>query len=88
MKRELSKKTKILILQTGSAPILTYGHESWVMTERVRWQAQTSEMSFLYEESKAIHYLTRCIARRFKNLVTSSYYFFERKDRSLDSLVM
>ena len=27
--------------------ILTYGHESWVMTERVRSQVQVSEMRFL-----------------------------------------
>ena len=28
-------------------PILTYGHESWIMTERVRSQVQASEMRFL-----------------------------------------
>ena len=28
-------------------PILIYGHESWVMTERMRSQVQTSEMRFL-----------------------------------------
>ena len=28
-------------------PILTYGHESWVMTERMRSQVQASEMRFL-----------------------------------------
>ena len=36
MKRELSKKAKLLIFKTVFVPILTYGHESWVMTERVR----------------------------------------------------
>ena len=48
MKRELSKKTKLSIFKAVFVPILTYyGHESWVMTERVRSQVQASEMSFL-----------------------------------------
>ena len=29
-------------------PILTYGRESWVVTERVRSQLQASEMKFLH----------------------------------------
>ena len=29
------------------SPILTYGHESWVMTKKVRSQRQASEMRFL-----------------------------------------
>ena len=28
-------------------PILTYGHECWVMTERVRFRVQAPEMGFL-----------------------------------------
>ena len=47
MKRELSKKAKLSILKTVFIPILTYGHESWVMTERMRSQVQASEMRFL-----------------------------------------
>ena len=46
MKRELSKKAKLSIFKTVFVPILTYGHESWVMTERMRSQVQASEMSF------------------------------------------
>ena len=42
MKGELSKKTKALSFQNSFVPILTYGHESWVMTERVRSQVQAS----------------------------------------------
>ena len=34
-------------MQTAFVPILTYGHESWVITERVRLQVQASEMRFL-----------------------------------------
>ena len=31
MKRELSKKAKLSIFKAVFVPILTYGHESWVM---------------------------------------------------------
>ena len=47
MKRELSKKVKLSIFKAVFFPILTYGHESWVMTERMRSQVQASEMRFL-----------------------------------------
>ena len=47
MKRELSKNAKLSIFETVFVPILTYGHESWVMTEKVRLQVQASEMRFL-----------------------------------------
>ena len=47
IKRELSKKAKLSIFKTVFVPILTYGHESWVMTERMRSQVQASEMRFL-----------------------------------------
>ena len=46
-KRELSKKAKLAIFRSIFVPILTYGHESWVMTERMRSQVQASEMRFL-----------------------------------------
>ena len=35
MKRELSTKTKLSIFKTVVVPILTYGHESWVMTRAI-----------------------------------------------------
>ena len=47
MKRELSKKPKLSIFKTVFVSILTYGHESWVMTKRMRSQVQASEMRFL-----------------------------------------
>ena len=46
IKRELSKKAKLSIFKPALVPILTYGHESWVITERVRSQVQASEMNF------------------------------------------
>ena len=47
MKQELSKKAKLSIFRAVFVPILTYGHESWVMTKRVRSQVQASKMRFL-----------------------------------------
>ena len=47
MKRELSKSAKLSVFKTVFVPILTYGHESWVMTERIRSQVQAAEMRFL-----------------------------------------
>ena len=45
MKRELSKN--LSIFTAVFVPILTYGHESWVKTERMRSQVQASEIRFL-----------------------------------------
>ena len=47
MKRELSKKAKLLIFKTVFVPIFTYGHECRVKTERVQSQVQASEMRYL-----------------------------------------
>ncbi|KAK3549143.1 hypothetical protein QTP70_033348 [Hemibagrus guttatus] len=47
VKKELSRKAKLLIYQSMYVPTLTYGHEIWVMTERVRSRIQAAEMSFL-----------------------------------------
>ena len=47
MKRELSKKAKLSIFKTVFVSILIYGHESWVMTERVPSQVQASKLRFL-----------------------------------------
>ena len=87
IKRELSKKAKLSIFKAVFVPILTYGHESWVMTERMRSRVQGFEMRFLrrIEES---HYSTRYVALKFENLLTSSRYFSELKDLSLDGLAM
>ncbi|KAK3549885.1 hypothetical protein QTP86_015499 [Hemibagrus guttatus] len=47
VKKELSQKAKLSIYQSIYVLTLTYGHELWVMTERVRSRIQTAEMSFL-----------------------------------------
>ncbi|KAK3552130.1 hypothetical protein QTP86_001508 [Hemibagrus guttatus] len=48
VKKEPSPKAKLLIYQSIYAPTLTYGHELWVMTERVRSRIQAAKMSFLH----------------------------------------
>ena len=46
-KRELSRKAKLSVYRAIFVPTLTYGHEVWVMTERIRSRIQAAEMSFL-----------------------------------------
>ncbi|KAK3542076.1 hypothetical protein QTP86_011949 [Hemibagrus guttatus] len=66
VKKELSRKVKLLIYQSIYVPTLTYGHELWVMTERVRSRIQAAEMSF--HRRVAGHSLTD----RVKSSVTRS----------------
>ena len=47
LERELSRKVKLSVFKSTFVPILNYGHESWVMTERVRSPMQGSKMRFL-----------------------------------------
>nr|XP_054589577.1 uncharacterized protein LOC129153652 isoform X2 [Nothobranchius furzeri] len=47
VKRELSRKARLSIYRSIYVPILTYGHELWVVTERTRSRIQAAEMSFL-----------------------------------------
>ncbi|KAK3506093.1 hypothetical protein QTP70_018234, partial [Hemibagrus guttatus] len=47
VKKELSQKAKLSIYQSIYVPTLTYGHELWVMTKRVRSRIQAAKMSFL-----------------------------------------
>ena len=36
LKQELRTKAKLFVFRSVFVPILTYGHECWVMTERLR----------------------------------------------------
>ena len=47
LKRELSRMAKLSMFKSLFVPILTYGHESRVMTERVQSKMQASEMGHL-----------------------------------------
>ncbi|KAL6466538.1 hypothetical protein MHYP_G00243420, partial [Metynnis hypsauchen] len=45
VKRELSHKAKLSVYRSVYIPTLTYGHELWVMTKRMRLRIQAAEMS-------------------------------------------
>ena len=47
LKRELCTKAKLFVFRSVFVPIFTYGHECWVVTERVRSRVQVAEMGFL-----------------------------------------
>ena len=47
LKQELARKTKFSAFKSMFVSIFTYGHESWVMTGKVRSQMRASEMRFL-----------------------------------------
>ncbi|VDP39228.1 unnamed protein product, partial [Soboliphyme baturini] len=46
-KAELSLKTKLSIFKSIFIPVLTYGHESWTVTEKLQTRGQAAEMGFL-----------------------------------------
>ena len=47
LKRELCTKAKLSIFRSVYVPILTYGHECWIINEKVRSRVQAAEMGFL-----------------------------------------
>ena len=47
LKRELCTKAKFSVFRSVFVPILSYGHDCWVMTKRVRSRVQAAEMGFL-----------------------------------------
>ena len=47
LKRELCTKAKLAVFRSVFVPIITYGHDCWVMTERMRSRVQAVEMGFL-----------------------------------------
>ena len=46
-KAELSKTTKLAIYKSVFRPTLIYGHEQWILTEKIRSRIQSAEMRFL-----------------------------------------
>jgi len=53
-KRELSNTAELSAFKSVFVSILTYGHESWVMTEKILSQVQAAEMGFL----RRVHVVT------------------------------
>ena len=74
LKRELCTKAKFSVFRSVFVPFLTYGHECWSMTERVRSRIQATEMVFC-EKSEVYLYLTRLKSLSFVNLSTSNRYY-------------
>jgi len=48
-KRELSNAAKLSVFKSVCVPILTYGHESWLMTDRILSQVQAAKWDFCEE---------------------------------------
>jgi len=69
-KRELSNTAKLAVFKSVFVPILRYGHESWVMGERILSQVQAAEMAFM----RKVHGVTlrdklrSCEVRRAMNV--------------------
>jgi len=42
------KHHKAVVFQSVFVPMLTYGHQSWAMTERMLTQAEAPKMKFLH----------------------------------------
>ena len=79
LKRELLRKEKLLVAKSTFVPILTYSHESWVMTERLRSQMRASKMRF------ELALIFRCDFRISQHRVATSP---DQIDFSVDILVM
>ena len=88
MKRELSKKAKLSIFKAVFVPILTYGHESWVMTERMRSQVQASEKRFLRRIDEGVTLFNKVRSSEIRKSLNIEPLLSELKDLSLDGLAM
>ena len=60
LKQELSRKAKFLVFKSIFFSILIYGHESWVMSERVQSQMQGSKMRFFRKNKKVTMFVKLC----------------------------
>jgi len=64
-KRELFNTAKLSVFKSVFAPMLTYGHESWVRTKRVLFQIQAAEMGCLRRVHGVGHFVTKCAGVKF-----------------------
>ena len=46
LKRDLCTRAKLSIFRSVCVPILTYGHEYWILNKKVRSRVQAAEMGF------------------------------------------
>ena len=47
LRQNLCTRAKLSVFRSVFIPIFTYGHECWVMIERVKFRVQAAEMGFL-----------------------------------------
>ena len=87
-KTRIVEKGKVSIFKTAFVPILTYGHESWVITERVRSQMQASETNFLQQTEEVTLFNKVHSSEIRKSLDIEPLHFSELKDIGLDGLAM
>ena len=74
-KRELSNTAKFSVFKSVFFPILTFGHESWIITERILSQLQAGERGFL----RRVH---RDKVRSCENRTALPILFSESRDPS------
>ena len=73
-KQELSNTAKLSVFNSIFVPILTYGHESWLMTERILTQVQAPKMGFLRRVHGVTKGRTEVRLRRGKNKFGASIF--------------
>lgn len=60
MKRELSLNVKLTVSQSICVPTIPYGHDHWVVTERMRSQIQASKMGLNIRRKLRLEQLLLC----------------------------
>jgi len=66
-KWEFSNTAKLSVFKSVISPILTYSHESWVMTERILSEVQAAEMGFLLRDHSVAQGYTNMAPKARKN---------------------
>ena len=81
-------KAALSIFKTAIVPILTYGHESWVIIKGVRSQVQASEMNFLQRIEGVTLFNKVHSSEIQKSLDIEPLHFSALKDIGLNGLAM
>ncbi|KAK3537698.1 hypothetical protein QTP70_017904 [Hemibagrus guttatus] len=83
VKKELSRKAKLSIYQSIYAPTLTYGHELWVMTERISYHGseEGGESEDSEGENQELAQIDRASILNGLVLTNSKPFTFQNKRR-------
>ena len=73
-KRELSNTVKLSVFKSIFVPILTYSHESWVMTESILTQVQAQKLGFVGRVHGVTKGRTRVRLRRVQETRLATLY--------------